>query len=79
MAKKKRGSKRTSAQGPNRKSRDWLPDWDEYFTGPEEAVDREQVRAAYQEHVGITACELGVGLQPIQAASRESINGTGQT
>ena len=45
----------------------WLPDWDQYFTGPDEAVDRDQVRAAYQELVGVTARELGVGLEPIQA------------
>ncbi len=43
----------------------WQPEWDEYFTGPDEAVDRDEVRAAYQELVGITAKELGVGLEPI--------------
>ena len=43
----------------------WRSEWDEYFTGAEEAVDRKQVRAVYQELVSVTAQELGVGLEPI--------------
>lgn len=45
----------------------WLPEWDSYFTGAEEAVDRQEVRAAYQDLVGVTAKELGVGLEPINS------------
>ncbi len=43
----------------------WLAEWDEYFTGEEEAVDRGKVRAMYQELVTVTAQELGVGLEPV--------------
>lgn len=40
----------------------WQNDWDEYFTGPEEASDRKAVAKAYHDLVGFTAQELGVGL-----------------
>ena len=43
----------------------WHPEWDEYFTGAEEAVDRQDVRRVYQELVSVTARELGVGLESI--------------
>ncbi|MGI9471750.1 MAG: hypothetical protein ACR2NZ_09480 [Rubripirellula sp.] len=45
----------------------WQSEWSEYFTGPDEAVDRNQVREAYQELVGVTAQELGVGLAPVNS------------
>lgn len=41
----------------------WQADWADCFTGAEEAIDRSEVRQAYQELVGLIARELGVGLE----------------
>ncbi|MEM8670359.1 MAG: hypothetical protein AAGG48_22735 [Planctomycetota bacterium] len=41
----------------------WQPEWNDCFTGAEEATDRGEVRDAYQDLVTLIARELGVGLE----------------
>lgn len=48
-------------------SGEWKSEWTDYFTGPEEATDRFEVRGAYQELMAVIAAELGVGIDPHQA------------
>ena len=50
----------------------WKPEWDDCFTGAEEASDRSEVRAAYQDLVGVIARELGVGLEIPDGAKADS-------
>ena len=50
----------------NDQHRTWQAEWDQCFTGPEEAVDRHDVRQGYQNLVSLIAAELGVGSLTLQ-------------
>jgi|GEM_PF-393653 hypothetical protein len=41
----------------------WHDEWDDCFTGPEDAVEKTELFTAYKDLVGTTAAELGVGLE----------------